>query len=152
MLLVLLLGLTTLPWQGLAAPQTGTPAPAESIPSVVFVENVGQFDESVLFRAQTHRGMLFIVRDSIRFSMVKIPEELTNPPENAPPDLEFDYTLEGTNLRLTFPGSNPDARITPLAWPRWRREATPIRLSTMASESAGARIELSCNEFDRATH
>ena len=78
-----------------------------------FVENVGQFDAGVLFKAETDQGALFLAQDGFWLSVTEFPEDLLNPPADAPPGYEPRRIVDGTNLRLTFPGANPESNPIP---------------------------------------
>jgi len=80
---------------------------------LIFVENVGQFEEEVLFAVQTRRGTLFLGQDALWMIVIETPQELLHNPGDLPPGFEPDRTLQGTSLRITFPDANPTAHVVP---------------------------------------
>ena len=80
---------------------------------LIFVENVGQFEEEVLFAVQTRRGTLFLGQDALWMVVIETPQDLLHNAGDLPPGFEPDRTLQGTSLRMTFPDANPTAQIVP---------------------------------------
>ena len=83
---------------------------------VMFIENVGQFDEHARFRVWGGSGTMWLAEDAI---WITIFEQKSEDAE----DLERDSTLQlrtsaplprcGVHLKLTFPGANPHSRLEP---------------------------------------
>lgn len=81
--------------------------------SVMFIENVGQFDENARFQVCGGMGTMWLAEDAIWISLVETSE--VDPLER----LEMkrvereNELLHGVNLKLSFPGANPTPRIEP---------------------------------------
>ncbi len=78
---------------------------------VMFIENVGQFDERARFQVRGGIGTMWLAEDAIWITIVE-PSQ-TDPLESSDVERE-DEPIRGVNLRLTFPGANPHPRIEPL--------------------------------------
>jgi len=95
-------------------------------PSIMFVENVGQFDEKALFQAKSELGTIHLAHDAFWITLLA-PDTLSEvsntnssdliiplgdgrQPVATPAPHQNDEDAAGVNLRLTFPGSNPQAR------------------------------------------
>jgi hypothetical protein len=67
---------------------------------LAFVENAGQFDDRVSFQARNGNMTLFLSDDAL---WISLRESLANSPE----------TCQQVNLKLSFPGANPQPRLEP---------------------------------------
>lgn len=87
--------------------------------SVMFIENVGQFDEGARFQVHGGSSTIWLSADGLWITMLEAPE-VTNKED----DLAFndpireDATLEntpikGTNIKLSFEGVNPNPILEP---------------------------------------
>ena len=84
---------------------------------VMFIENVGQFDEHARFQVRGGMGNMWLAEDAIWVTV------LEKPSSPQPPSPKFGREAggeghegqprKGVNLCLTFPGANPHARIEP---------------------------------------
>jgi len=82
---------------------------------VMFIENVGQFDERARFQVRGGMGTMWLAEDAIWSTVVERSHVDTLErfdPERANGERE-DQQLRGVNLKLTFPGANPHPRIEP---------------------------------------
>ncbi len=87
--------------------------PQRDANDLIFVENIGQFEAGVLFAVQAESGVLFIGQDALWMTVVESPQALRDHPGDFPAGFEPDRTLQGTNLRITFPDASPTARVVP---------------------------------------
>ncbi len=76
---------------------------AASTGSIMFIENVGQFDDAALFRVGGTGGTLWLAKDAIWISVLdsKISGKGSS-------------SSSGINIKLSFPGSNPNPRLEPV--------------------------------------
>ncbi|MGD8553733.1 MAG: Ig-like domain-containing protein, partial [Anaerolineales bacterium] len=81
--------------------------------TILFIENVGQFEDGVLFLAHTSEGVLHLGQDFVWFTALESAEKLFESFDDMPAGFNAERTLQGTSLKLTFPGANLDANITP---------------------------------------
>ena len=93
---------------------------------VMFIENVGQFDERARFQVRGGIGTMWLVEDAIWVTVLEEPSSPQPPSPNLGeggaflPSPKFGrgaggegQPRKGVNLRLTFPGANPHPRIEP---------------------------------------
>jgi len=85
---------------------------------VMFIQNVGQFDERALFQVRGADRTIWLAEDALWVTVVETPPHPPGPPS----PLRLGEGKGGTggrgevrslNLRLSFPGSNPHPRIEP---------------------------------------
>ncbi len=69
--------------------------------SLLFVENVGQFDPEARFQVLGSGATLWLAEDALWLTLAAPPEESESLP------------TQGVHLRITFPGSNPHPRLEP---------------------------------------
>ena len=96
-----------------ATPITHNSAPlptTTSLSGMMFIENVGQFDEAVRFQANGPAGKLWLTQDGIWLSVLE-PEPAIEPGLPAPP---ASTKRRGVVLKLSFPGANPQPRLEPI--------------------------------------
>lgn len=102
-----------------SVPDADNEAPHDS--SVMFVENAGQWHESVRFQAwNDSAGTMWLVEDAIWISVIE-PDSSNQMAENndrlapkSPYMLSDETTLKGVNIRISFPGANPTPIIETL--------------------------------------
>jgi len=101
--------------QPAAAPQAKVTEVLRSSP-VMFIQNVGQFDERALFQVCGADKTIWFTEDAI---WVTVFEKSPQPEEQLHP-YKFDREArgeeqprKGVNIKLSFPGSNPHPRIEP---------------------------------------
>ncbi len=93
---------------------------------VMFIENVGQFDERVRFQVRGGMGTMWLAEDAIWVTVLEKPSSPQPPSPNLGEGGDFlpspkfgrgaggeGQPRKGVNLRLTFPGANPHPRIEP---------------------------------------
>jgi Leucine-rich repeat (LRR) protein len=96
---------------------------------VMFIENMGQFDDRARFQVRGGMGTMWLAEDAIWVTVLEKPSSPQPPSPNLGeggdflPSPEFgrgaggesheDQPRKGVNLRLTFPGANPHLRIEP---------------------------------------
>ena len=69
---------------------------------LMFIENVGQFNENALFHVRSREGTLWLAENALWVTIADSqPSAVDNTPGN------------GTNIKLTFPGSNPHPHLEP---------------------------------------
>jgi hypothetical protein len=94
----------------------------ESDPSVLFVENVGQFAEGARFRVWGGQHTMWLAEDAIWITVLERPhpqagshiqERGAERPPFADNRTEEAEPSRGVNLRLSFPGANPHPRVEP---------------------------------------
>jgi len=86
--------------------QTGLP---------LFIENVGQFDQRALFQVWGGGQTLWITSDSIWITLVE-PRKPSEPREKGglfPFREEEEKPRKVVNIKISFPGANPNARLEP---------------------------------------
>ena len=71
--------------------------------SIMFIENVGQFDDAALFQVGGTGGTLWLAKDAIWISVL---DSKISGKESSP--------STGLNIKLSFPGSNPNPRLEPI--------------------------------------
>ena len=94
--------------------------------SVMFIENVGQFDEHARFQVRGGIGTMWLADDAIWVTVLEKPSSPQPPSPNLGeggaflPSPKFGrgaggegQPRKGVNLRLTFPGANPHPRLEP---------------------------------------
>jgi hypothetical protein len=129
--LILFIGVFVLTMPPESAGQS--PAAAANSSSLLFVENVGQFDEAVHFRLDGTGGTFWLTEDGLWLSVlepaareVDEPSGWQRPGQNRP-----DGERQGVNLKLTFVGANPRPRLEAF-------EQRPARFSYfMGNDPAG---------------
>lgn len=94
-----------------AGKQGGREKPIRETPSVMFIENVGQFGNGARFKSDAEIGTLFLADDALWLTILEPYEEETI-------DLLQKGQIEvpprgGIHLRLTFVGANPHPTIEP---------------------------------------
>ncbi len=102
------------------APSPGRDQAAQTLfqSSVMFVENVGQFDERARFQVRGSNGALYLADDALWFSLVERPRtdashgEILASPERSNASREV-QPHKGVNLRLSFADANPHSRLEP---------------------------------------
>jgi len=104
LLAFLLLGMGRLPSVEALAPWPGDAVTAETAGAlgrapVMFVENVGQLDRAVRFQARGGAGTLWLAEDALWITLFEAGDEGAE--------------RQGVDLRLSFPGANPDPRLEP---------------------------------------
>jgi RHS repeat-associated protein/CSLREA domain-containing protein len=83
-------------------------------PSLLFIENVGQFDSHAQFQVTGGEATLFLETDVIWFSYVEPAKRESNLKSFDPIQLQQSQTQRrGLNLRVEFPGSNQHTQLIP---------------------------------------
>lgn len=83
---------------------------------LIFIENVGQFDSKARFMVRGSLGTLYLAEDALWFSVLEPPDpqdQLTNRTDEADPQALTSQPQRGVNLKLSFPGANPNPRLEP---------------------------------------
>ncbi len=100
-------------------PQARVEATLRSSP-VMFIENVGQFDERTRFQVRGGLGTMWLTEDAIWITAVERSHvgplerfDLERPGVQRTNVERRDEPLRGVNLKLSFPGANPNLRIEP---------------------------------------
>ncbi len=99
-----------------AAPQAA-PTPEPQAGAILFVENAGQWPDAARFRVWGGPGTMWLAKDAIWITVEsrqvdkREQEGCDNPLIYLPTCLPS--PRRGVNLKLSFPGSNPDVRIEP---------------------------------------
>jgi hypothetical protein len=90
---------------------------------LMFIENVGQFEAKARFMVREGEGSLYLAEDALWLTFLEpiTPanrSRLANEPRGVGLDhhLPISDTRRGVNLKLTFPGANPQPRRTGLGW------------------------------------
>jgi hypothetical protein len=81
----------------------------------LFIENVGQFDQRALFQVWGGGQTLWITSDAIWITLVE-PRKPSEPREKGglfPFREEEEKPRKAVNIRISFPGANPNARLEP---------------------------------------
>ncbi len=96
-------------------------APVAANSSVMFIENVGQFDTGARFKVQGAGGTIFLAPDAIWVTLLEHKPRLTRPMTDALPALDeirpginapaLDEIRNGVNLKLSFEGANPTPQL-----------------------------------------
>jgi hypothetical protein len=106
-------------WRSSASAANGR---VEGDPSVLFVENVGQFAEGARFQVWGGEYTMWLAEDAIWITVLERPgpqagAQLQGMGAERPPfahsRTEEVQPLRGVNLRLSFPGANPHPRLEP---------------------------------------
>ena len=87
----------------------------ESAP-LMFIENMGQFEEGARFQVRGAQGSLWLAEDALWTTVVEPAPEAeldTRPAHETPAELESASSRHGTNIRLSFVGANPEPQIVP---------------------------------------
>ena len=87
----------------------------QTSPSIMFIENVGQFDSRARFQVRGGEATLFLADDAIWFTYLE-PEKRdpkADPHDRMIDQLETQKPHKGVNLKVVFQGSNPHAEIVP---------------------------------------
>jgi hypothetical protein len=82
------------------------PRGSDSRNALLFVQNVGQFDDAVEFRIAGSGGTVWLTRQALWLTLVSSAATL-------PGDVAGDPPATGVNIRLSFPGSNARAHPEP---------------------------------------
>lgn len=103
-----------------------TPPALDVSTALAYEENVGQLDPGARFRVQLRDATLFLADDALWLTVLAPPTPVTPgssrpvngtaPVPNRPPQRPKGgkpVELQGVNLELTFPGSNPQPRLVP---------------------------------------
>lgn len=90
----------------------GQEAAAQSGPALLFVENVGQFDEAIRFQIYGGSAGLSLTDDALWLSLVE-PARADRPAGEPAEALLATSPAPGVGLRLTFENANPAARLEP---------------------------------------
>jgi hypothetical protein len=112
-----------------SVPVAGHPAPAANAageiaagdsavtPSLMFIENVGQFPEGARFKVHGADRAFWLADDAIWITVME-PAQPADIHDRFEPDVGMhpaeqpETARRGVNLRITFPGSNPDAELS----------------------------------------
>lgn len=86
--------------------------------SVMFIENMGQFDEGARFQVRGGDGMLWLAEDALWVTRLERPqtESSVKPLAPTPDRLQFtkqDQARKGVNLKLSFVSANPNPTLEP---------------------------------------
>jgi hypothetical protein len=88
---------------------------------VMFIENVGQFDEGARFQVRGGNGALWLADDALWITVVEPSAVSGQRSAGQYPQFEIQNlkseieNRQIVNLRLSFPGANPHARLEPFA-------------------------------------
>jgi hypothetical protein len=91
---------------------------AQSTP-ILFVENIGQFEDEVRFQARVGDQTIWLTDDAIWITVFKAEEESAVPTIGSAPSIHRDKptfysrTGHGVHLKLSFIGANPHALLEP---------------------------------------
>ncbi|MBC8446000.1 MAG: SBBP repeat-containing protein, partial [Chloroflexi bacterium] len=80
---------------------------------VMFIENVGQFAEGARFQVRGGNGTLWLAEDAIWVTVMERPYPSLLPPDGGPGEWGEVEPRSGVNLKLSFVGANPYARLEP---------------------------------------
>jgi hypothetical protein len=82
---------------------------------VMFIENVGQFDDRARFQVRGSMGTMWLAEDAIWITVVeRLHVDTLERSSVERADMErANEPRRGVNLKLSFPGANPTARIEP---------------------------------------
>ena len=83
---------------------------------VMFIKNVGQFDEHAHFQVRGGMGTMWLAEDAIWINVFEQrSKDVEGPGRDSPPHLRTfaPSPRRGVNLKLSFPGANPHPRIEP---------------------------------------
>lgn len=81
---------------------------------VMFIENVGQFDEGARFQVRGGNGALWLADDALWITIVEPLAVSDQQSAGQIPQSEIqNQRSKVVNLRLSFPGANPNARLEP---------------------------------------
>jgi len=82
---------------------------------VMFIENVGQFDERARFQVRGGMGTMWLTEDAIWITVVeRLPADALERFNVERTNMELkDEPRRAVNLKLSFPGANPHPRIEP---------------------------------------
>jgi Beta-propeller repeat/S-layer homology domain len=102
----------------LATPTLAAPPKPDTLPlleenSVLFIENVGQFDEGARFQMHDGNGTLWLAEDALWMTVV---EQVAPQSGEVPALVGMSHAGEsgkGVNIKLSFVGANPAARLEP---------------------------------------
>jgi hypothetical protein len=104
-------------------------SPAENdTPSIMFVENVGQFDEGARFQAKSEWGTMYLANNAVWITLLKTSPEIGTEGEDLPtistpvpgdpqisptptPDNGKSTATVGVNLRLSFGKANLNSKV-----------------------------------------
>jgi len=82
---------------------------------LMFIENVGQFDEGARFQVRGGDGVLWLAENALWITLVEPGSEVAEEggPERQPLRASAAQPRRGVNLKLSFVGANPSARLEP---------------------------------------
>lgn len=110
---------STPPRVGVVTPATPTwsTASARGLP-LLFIENVGQFDQAARFQVRGGNAMIHLTEDALRVSVLEPlkPSEVQRWRMLDPRQLKtkrLDTPRKSVNLKISFVGANPRARLEP---------------------------------------
>ena len=110
----------------IAAPNVTQAVSSKKSSPLIFITNVGQFDKKVLFQVQGENSTLFITENALWFTIIdELPKNNLRRQFQSPstPDSSFQDAsakssssrIRGTNIKLSFPGSNQHPQIKSLS-------------------------------------
>jgi hypothetical protein len=83
---------------------------------VMFIQNVGQFDERALFQVRGGDKTIWLTEDGIWVTVLEKPPKPKEPLQSRKFDKEAwaeEQPRKAVNIKLSFPGSNPHPRLEP---------------------------------------
>ncbi len=105
-LMILAFVLATLPGQSKRL------ALAQPDQSLMFIENIGQFEEATRFQIYGGGATLSLTQDALWFTIFEPPQVESLTPDN-PADFSVASVQRGVNLRLSFLNANPQSDLEP---------------------------------------
>ena len=113
--------LTAARMQTASAPAPNRARVAEALRSspLMFIENVGQFDERARFQVRGGMGTMWLAEDALWITLLeRADKEIRRQREKeivplSPPPLVCPSSQRGVNLKLSFVGANPHPRLEP---------------------------------------
>lgn len=85
----------------------------KSQPSTMFIENVGQFDPKVEFLVQGSNANIYLAQNEIWFTVIEITKKENRTENILNKGIPQKEKVKAVNLKMVFPGSNPDTKIEP---------------------------------------
>lgn len=85
---------------------------------MMFIENVGQFDDKARFQVQGGNGTMWLADDALWITLLAPTESPTDTPDNrfSRPDADNTHEAQpqlGVNIRLSFVGANKSPQLEP---------------------------------------